>query len=101
MLDVALLEAARGAEAGVGERDVDAPEGVERGLDERLLLVPLGDVAGDGERAVVAAELLGERVELVGGAGGEDERGSRPRAAWRAVAAPMPVEAPVMRKTGS
>ena len=73
VVDVALLEAARRAEAGVGERDVDPPVGVERGLDERLLLVPLGDVAGDGDRALVAAELLGEGVDLVRGARGEDE----------------------------
>ena len=50
VVDVALLEAAWRAEAGVGEGDVDPPEGVERGLDERLLLVPLGDIAGDGDR---------------------------------------------------
>jgi hypothetical protein len=69
LLRVALLEAARAAEAGVGERDVDAPVGGERGLHHRLLLVPLGDVAGDGE----AAELLGERLDLVRGARSEDE----------------------------
>ena len=76
----------RGAEAGVGERDVDPPVGVERGLDERLLLVPLGDVAGDGERTLGAAELLGERGELVLRAGGEDEAVAglaRPGARWR------------------
>ena len=35
-----LEKAARGAEAGVGEHDVDPPEGVERGLHHRLLLRP-------------------------------------------------------------
>ena len=73
VLDVALVEAARAAEAGVGEGDVDAPVGVERALHQRLLVGPLGDVAGDREGALVAAELLGEGGELVLGAGAEDE----------------------------
>ena len=50
VLRVLLEEAARGAEAGVGEHDVDPPELVERALHERLLVLPLGDVAADGER---------------------------------------------------
>ena len=96
---VARLEAARAAEAGVGEGDVEAAVGVERARDERLLVLPLGHVAADGERALVAAELVGERRAACPRSARRARAGSRPAAAWRAVAAPMPVEAPVIRKT--
>jgi len=68
-----LEEAALGSETGVGEDDVDAPEVMQRGPDHVLLLAEVRDVAGDSDRALGAAELLGERLELVGRAGGEHE----------------------------
>lgn len=57
MLDRLLEEAARGAEAGVGEDRVDPPEALERRSGHRLDLVPLGDVAAHGQRPLLAAEL--------------------------------------------
>src|SRR3954471_8824911 len=66
-------EAALGAEASVGEDDVDAAEALERGGGHRLLLVPLGDVAGDRERALVAAQLRGQSLEAVARARREHE----------------------------
>ena len=71
MLHGLLEEAARGAEAGVGEVGVHAAEAVEGRLDERLLVVPARHVAADRDRLLVAAELLRERLELVLRAGGE------------------------------
>ena len=62
MLDRLLGEAAGGAEAGVCEDDVDAPEPLERGGGGRLDLIPLGDVARDGVRPL-GAELADEPVE--------------------------------------
>ena len=69
LLRRALLEPARAAEAGVGERDVDPPVLVEGAAHERLLVLPLGHVAADGE----AAGLVGERLQLVLAAGGEHD----------------------------
>jgi len=66
-------EAALGSETGVGEDDVDATEVMQRGPDHVLLLAEVRHVAGDGDRALGAAELLGERLELVGRVGGEHE----------------------------
>ena len=79
MLGGLLEEAALGAEAGVGEDDVDAPEGVERGRGQALLLAPVHDVARDDERAARAAELLAERLEAVAAARGEHQAVARPR----------------------
>ena len=66
-----------------------------------LLVVPVGDVAAHGERALGAAELRGERLQLVLASARRARRASRPAAAARAVAAPIPDEAPVIRKTRS
>jgi hypothetical protein len=63
-LGLLLEEAALGAEAGVGERGVDAAEAIERLLDEALLVGPLRHVAADDQRAVVA-QFLRERAQLV------------------------------------
>ena len=63
VLDRLLEEAARGAEAGVGEDRVDAAEALERGRGHRLDLVPLGDVAAHRQRPLLAAELAGELLE--------------------------------------
>ena len=72
-------EAARGAEAGVGEGDVEPPEAVERGGDHRLLLLPLGHVAADREGALGAAQ-LGRRAPGGGRPSGRRApAGSRPR----------------------
>ena len=68
-----LEEAARGAEAGVREVGVHAAEAVERRLDDGLLVVPARHVAAHGDRLLVAAELLRERLELVLGARGEHD----------------------------
>ena len=65
MLGRLLQEAARGAEAGVGENGVETAEGVGRRLDEVFAVLPLGDVAADGDRLVRPAELGRERFELV------------------------------------
>ena len=70
VLHVALTEPARPAEARVGERDVDPAVLVERAPHERLLVVPLGDVAADGDRL---GQFAGERLQLVLGAGGQHE----------------------------
>ena len=64
-------ESPRRSEPGVRERHVEAPEPLERRLHERLLLLPLGHVAGHGDRALGAAQLLGERLDAVGGARAE------------------------------
>src|SRR6188472_64200 len=52
-----LEEAARGAEAGVGKYDVDAPEALDRCSGHRLDLAPLGDVAAHGKRSLLATKL--------------------------------------------
>ena len=67
--------------------------------DQRLLLVPVGDVAAHGQRALVAAELVRPAPGACRPSARRARGGSRPAAAWRAVAAPMPELAPVMRKT--
>ena len=66
-----LLEAALGAEPGVGQYDVEAPEGIKRGAHHGLLVVPLGDVAAHDQRALLAAQLPGQIGQLVLGTGGE------------------------------
>jgi len=68
-----LEEAALGAEAGVGEGDVELAEGVERRLHHRLLLSEIRDIARNGNRALGASQLFGERFELVGATGGEHD----------------------------
>ena len=68
-----LQEAARGSESGVREGDVEAAELLERPGDHRFLVSPLGDVASHGQRTVAAAELVGQLVEAVSGAGGEHQ----------------------------
>ena len=73
MLGRLLEEPALGAEAGVRPDDVDAPEMRERRRDDGLLLGEVRDVALHRERAIGAAELLGERVELVLRTGREHE----------------------------
>ena len=69
-------------------------------LDHRLLLLPLGDVALDRERAVLASQLGGELLQPFGGPGGQHHAVAGLRRE-PAVAAPMPLDAPVIRKTGS
>ena len=96
-----LEKAARAAEAGVGERRVDLPEGVER--------VRRPCAAGPptrSRRSAPRARARGRRAPRRAPAGARASappapRASRPRAAWRAVAAPMPEEAPVIRRTRS
>ena len=63
MLDRLLEEAARGAEAGVGEDGVDAAEALERRGGHRLDLVPLGDVAAHGQRPLLATELADQLLQ--------------------------------------
>ena len=69
LLRLALQPAARAAEAGVGEDGVDPAVLVERAAHQRLVVLPARDVGGDGD----AADLGGERVELVGAARGQHE----------------------------
>jgi photosystem II stability/assembly factor-like uncharacterized protein len=74
------LEAARAAEAGVGEDDVDAPEGVERPAHERVLVAPLGHVAADRDGALVAADSYdNETLYVTHDAGGSWARIVPPR----------------------
>ena len=68
-----LQEAAGGAEAGVGEDRVEAPEALDGGLDEALVVLEVGHVGAHGERAVVSAELTGQRLELLLRAGAEHQ----------------------------
>ena len=68
-----LEKSALGAESGIDEDDVEAAEALDRALHHLLLLVPLGHVAADGERALVAAELVRELGEPVDGASGEHD----------------------------
>ena len=65
VLDRLLEEAAGGAEAGVGEDGVDAAEALQRRRGHRLDLVPLGDVAADRQRPLLAAELRGQLLQLL------------------------------------
>ncbi len=78
-----LEKAALGAEAGVGEDGVEAAESVDRRGGEALVVLPLGDVAANGDRGLVAAELLGQLPELVLAAGRKHQAvsalGGRPR----------------------
>ena len=60
-------ETAAGAEAGVGEDGVEAAEGVQRGLSELLLVLPVGDVAADGEGATRVG-----RIEVLQAADAEE-----------------------------
>ncbi len=96
-----LEEASGGAEAGVGESHVEPTEARQRLLDHRLLLLPFGHVAFEGQGALGAAQLLGQLVRAAPRTAPPGPRGNRPPAACRAVAAPMPLEAPVIRNTGS
>ena len=97
-----LQEAARAAEAGVGEGGVDALRRRRaRPATIALLLLPLGHVAAHRERALGAAELLGERLQPLRASAPRAPRASPRAAPWRAVAAPMPDEAPVISRTGS
>ncbi len=73
VLGIVAEKAARGAEAGVGEGDVEAAEALEGLRHHRLLLSPVGHVAGHGQRALRAAELVGQRFELVHRARGEHQ----------------------------
>ena len=52
-----------GADAGVVDEDVDAPELLDGGVDERLAVLGLGDVGGDRDRA--AARRLDELLGLL------------------------------------
>ena len=63
VLDRLLEEAAGGAEACVGEDGVDPAEVGQRPRRQRLDLVPLGDVALDGDRRLRAAQLGGQVLE--------------------------------------
>ena len=98
VLDRLLEEAARGAEAGVGEDRVDSPEVLQRRRGQRLDLVPLGDVAAHRDRPLLAAELRGQRLQLLQ----PPRRQHQPVAGGgrAAVAAPMPLLAPVISRTG-
>jgi len=93
-----LEEAPGGAEAGVGEDRVDPPEALQRRGCQGLDLIPLGDVARDGDRPLGSAELGGERLELSARRAASTRRYSA--AVARAVAAPMPLLAPVISRTG-
>jgi hypothetical protein len=74
---VSFEPAARGAEAGVGEDDVDPPVAVQRALHEPLVVLEGGDVAAHGQRALGAAELLGQGLQLVLRARAEDDAVAR------------------------
>ena len=93
-------EAALGAEAGVGEDDVDAAEAVERGLARAPRCPPSRPTsAGTASARSSPPSSLASASSLSCRARGRARRGSPPATARRAVAAPIPVEAPVMRKT--
>src|SRR4051794_5297875 len=111
--------------AGVVDEDVEAAELGVGALDEGARLCLVGDVGRDGERAAAGAvDLLRERFDAIGAAGGGGRRGAPPRAGGgggpppgppggrgggpraapagaqaRAVASPMPEEAPVTATT--
>lgn len=98
MLGRLLEEAAGGTEAGVGEDRVDATELVQPACRQRLDLIPLGDVAGDRDRRLRTAELEA-RSSSASRLRAASTRRYR-STATRAVAAPMPLLAPVINKTG-
>src|SRR5919106_1803696 len=66
-------KAARPAEPRVGEDHVQLPVRVERSRDHRFLVVPFRHVAADGESALVTAEVLGQRLQLLLAARREDK----------------------------
>ena len=77
---------------------VDAAEALERRLAQRLDVVPVGDVAAHGQRPLLAAELRGQLDQLVLAPRAEHQPVAA-LGARAAVAAPMPLEAPVIRRT--
>ena len=100
MLDGVAEEAPLAAEAGVGPGRIEPAEMLDGDSDRGLLIGPHGHVAFDRDCPVGAAQLLRQRVEL------SIERAARTAASLhprerRAVAAPIPDEAPVIRITGS
>ena len=94
-----LEEAALGAEAGVGEDDVDAAEARRARLREALVVLPLGDVGGHGDARRRRRRARRRAPRACPPSARRARRGSPASTAMRAVAAPMPVDAPVMRKT--
>ena len=72
MLGRRLFEAAVGAEAGVGERDVQAAVGGQRLRGHPLLVGPLVHVAGDGK----AVERLRHGARTLGVPVGNDDAGT-------------------------
>jgi hypothetical protein len=95
VLDRLLVEeAAGGAEAGGGEDRADPAELRERPRRQRLDLNPLGDVALDRDRRARPS------ASAAGSSSVSRRRAAnarRYRSARRAVAAPMPLLAPVIR----
>ena len=89
----------RDLDAGVVERHVEPPEGVDGRVHHGGHAVLVGDVAGDAERLVAGGgQLVGGGLE--GGLVdvGQDDRGSG-FGEGAAVARPMPELAPVTRAT--
>ena len=95
-----LEEAALGAEAGVGEEDVEPAEALERGGDERLLVVPAGHVAAHAPARAPSPPSSSASASSLSCERAASTTRQPTRRRWRAVAAPMPLLAPVMTRTG-
>ena len=83
--------------AGVVDEDVRSPELVLNPLGSCEQRVAVGHVRLDRESAI--AELLGQRLDPIRPAGKQRHAVAASATSARAVAAPMPEEAPVMTAT--
>ena len=81
--------------ARVVDQDIDPAECLDRACHQAIELLGHRDVGGDGERA---RELPGQRLESVDRRAASTMRAPRPLSR-RAVAAPMPEDAPVTIQT--
>ena len=85
VLEVAVGDRREEADAGVVDQDVDRAELLDGLADQRFDGEPLGDVGRDDEAAAgERSEVGGDALELVAGAGGEDDVGAAlRRTPWR------------------
>lgn len=99
VLGVAVRHGAAGAESGVVHQEVQPPEVVHGLIDRPACLGGGGEVGGHGQgHAALCADLLRQLLQASGAAGHQREE----HPCWasaRAVAAPMPLEAPVTSAT--
>ena len=101
MLGRLLEEAALGAEAGVGEDGVDPAEGSSAAAAMASTWSHSVDVAAHRERPLVAAELARQAPRSAVLAAGAEHQPVAGLGRPPAVAAPMPLHAPVISRTAS